>query len=84
MRAGEAADQPGSLEAVQAARDAGSVPPGCTDPAVSAAGGNPYGTSLATGSGLEEVPATALAAAPHQGARLADHAALLARTPLPA
>lgn len=47
------------------------VPPGYTDPAVYAAGGNPYGTAHVTG-----MPATApseetLAAARHQGARLA-------------
>ncbi|MFG1922770.1 NAD(P)H:quinone oxidoreductase [Cryptosporangium sp. NPDC048952] len=43
------------------------VPPGFTDPAVSAAGGNPYGTS-STGEGPD---AAALAAARYQGQRLA-------------
>ena len=43
------------------------VPPGYTDPAVYAAGGNPYGTS-ATGGGAD---ATALEAARFQGRRLA-------------
>ena len=42
------------------------VPPGYTDPAVTAAGGNPYGTSTANGTTAES-----LAAAHHQGARLA-------------
>ncbi|GIM90726.1 TrpR-binding protein WrbA [Paractinoplanes toevensis] len=43
------------------------VPPGFTDPAVSAAGGNPYGTA-ATGQGAD---AAALEAARYQGRRLA-------------
>jgi NAD(P)H dehydrogenase (quinone) len=43
------------------------VPPGYTDPAVSAAGGNPYGTSAVNGP-TEAV----LAAARHQGRRLAQ------------
>ncbi|HZR53543.1 MAG TPA: NAD(P)H-dependent oxidoreductase [Streptosporangiaceae bacterium] len=43
------------------------VPTGYTDPVVYAAGGNPYGTSLATGSGSE---AAALDAARYQGQRL--------------
>lgn len=42
------------------------VPPGYTDPAVSAAGGNPYGTSAVGGASAE-----ALDAARHQGRRLA-------------
>ena len=48
------------------------VPPGYTDPAVYAAGGNPYGTSVAgsrTGDGPD---ATALEAARYQGRRLAE------------
>jgi hypothetical protein len=49
------------------------VPPGYTDPAVYAAGGNPYGTSFVNASpsgGLPD-PAT-LSAARHQGRRLAQ------------
>jgi NAD(P)H dehydrogenase (quinone) len=49
------------------------VPPGFTDPAVYAAGGNPYGTSFVTGPPTGEGPdAPALAAARYQGRRLAD------------
>jgi NAD(P)H dehydrogenase (quinone) len=48
------------------------VPPGYTDPVVSAAGGNPYGTS-ASGPPTEDGPgAAALAAARYQGRRLAQ------------
>ncbi|AXE22250.1 NAD(P)H dehydrogenase [Streptomyces globosus] len=54
------------------------VAPGFTDPAVFAAGGNPYGTSHPGGSG--PVTEEALAAARHQGARLARFAARLAAT----
>ncbi len=43
------------------------VPPGYTDPAVSAAGGNPYGTSSVT-----NADAAALEAARFQGRRLAE------------
>jgi NAD(P)H dehydrogenase (quinone) len=54
------------------------VPPGYTDPAVYAAGGNPYGTSFvasaADGTGPD---AAALEAARHQGRRLARTAARL-------
>src|SRR5919206_2523602 len=49
------------------------VPPGYTDAAVGAAGGNPYGTAHASGAGA---PGDAvLAAARHQGRRLARVAA---------
>ncbi len=48
------------------------VPPGYTDPAVSAAGGNPYGAS-ASGPPTGDGPDSAvLAAARHQGGRLAQ------------
>jgi NAD(P)H dehydrogenase (quinone) len=48
------------------------VPPGYTDPAVYAAGGNPYGTSV-TGPPTADGPdATALEAARYQGRRLAQ------------
>jgi NAD(P)H dehydrogenase (quinone) len=51
------------------------VPPGYTDPAVTAAGGNPYGTAHPSGAGA---PGEAvLAAARHQGQRLARIAARL-------
>ncbi|WP_433893265.1 NAD(P)H:quinone oxidoreductase [Streptomyces sp. CA-111067] len=53
------------------------VPPGYTDPLLFAAGGNPYGTSWASGSG--ELPDEAtLAAADYQGRHLADIAGRLA------
>jgi len=49
------------------------VPPGFTDPVVSAAGGNPYGASYVTGSSDGRGPdAAALAAARYQGRRLAQ------------
>jgi NAD(P)H dehydrogenase (quinone) len=52
------------------------VPPGYTDPAVSAAGGNPYGTAHPSGDGP---PGEAtLAAARYQGRRLVRIGALLA------
>lgn len=47
------------------------VPPGFTDPVVSAAGGNPYGASYATGTSGDGPDAPALAAARYQGRRLA-------------
>ncbi len=53
------------------------VPPGYTDAAIGAAGGNPYGASYASdgnGADIELV----LAAARHQGARLAQYAAAIA------
>lgn len=46
------------------------VPPGYTDPAVSAAGGNPYGTSFVTGPRGTGPDDAALAAARFQGRRL--------------
>ena len=51
--------------------------PGYTDQSLFAAGGNPYGTSYASGSG-EPVSDEAKAAARIQGRRLADFAARLA------
>ncbi|NUS16098.1 MAG: NAD(P)H:quinone oxidoreductase, partial [Streptomyces sp.] len=43
------------------------VPPGFTDPAVHAAGGNPYGASAVTGPGGDGAGPAALDAARHQG-----------------
>lgn len=54
------------------------VPPGYTDPAVSQGGGNPYGTSWTSGDGEPPTDAV-LAAARHQGRRLAEVACVLAR-----
>jgi NAD(P)H dehydrogenase (quinone) len=48
------------------------VPPGYTDPAVYAAGGNPYGTSYASGPTGDGPDATTLEAARYQGRRLAE------------
>lgn len=48
------------------------VPPGFTDQAVYAAGGNPYGTSFVTGPSGDGPDAAALDAARHQGLRLAQ------------
>jgi NAD(P)H dehydrogenase (quinone) len=48
------------------------VPPGYTDPAVYAAGGNPYGTSALTGLAGDGPDAAALDAARYQGRRLAQ------------
>lgn len=54
------------------------VPPGYTDPAVYAAGGNPYGTAAVTGPPTGGDPdAAALAAARYQGRRLAETATRL-------
>ncbi|GAB2441646.1 NAD(P)H:quinone oxidoreductase [Nocardia tengchongensis] len=53
------------------------VPPGFTDPAVSAAGGNPYGTSYVTGPDGGGPDEAALEAAAYQGSRLARIAARL-------
>jgi NAD(P)H dehydrogenase (quinone) len=53
------------------------VPPGFTDPVVSAAGGNPYGTSYATGPSGDGPDAAALEAARCQGRRLAQVTARL-------
>ncbi len=47
------------------------VPPGFTDPAVYAAGGNPYGASFVTGPTGDGPDAAALEAARYQGRRLA-------------
>lgn len=49
------------------------VPPGYTHPVVAEAGGNPYGAAYASGGRGAELDA-ALAAARHQGARLARYA----------
>lgn len=52
------------------------VPPGYTDPAVGEAGGNPYGTAFPSGAGR---PSEAvLAAARHQGRRLARFTGVIA------
>ncbi|QNE21444.1 NAD(P)H:quinone oxidoreductase [Kribbella qitaiheensis] len=48
------------------------VPPGYTDPAVYAAGGNPYGTSFVAGPNGDSPDAAALEAARYQGRRLAQ------------
>jgi NAD(P)H dehydrogenase (quinone) len=53
------------------------VPPGYSDPLLYAAGGNPYGTSYASGDGDSPIPAPILAAARYQGQRLAEYAAKL-------
>jgi NAD(P)H dehydrogenase (quinone) len=61
------------------------LPPDTTDPVVIAAGGNPYGTSYATGRAGDDggvVPDAILAAARAQGRRLARYAALLASEPV--
>ena len=58
------------------------VPPGYTNPAVFEAGGNPYGTAFPSGSGP---PSEAvLAAARHQGRRLAAFSAVLSGAAVPA
>ena len=52
------------------------VPPGYTDPAIFAAGGNPYGTTVsATGQG---VPEEAKGAIRHQARRLVEFAGKIA------
>lgn len=53
------------------------VPPGYTDPALFAAGGNPYGTAWTSGQDSTKPDAAALQAARIQGARLARVAAAL-------
>lgn len=53
------------------------VPPGYTDPSISKAGGNPYGTSYTDPRG-GTLPDEVLAAARFQGARLARYAGVLA------
>jgi NAD(P)H dehydrogenase (quinone) len=61
------------------------VPPGYTDPVLYGAGGNPYGTSFATGVDGRRPDEAALAAARHQGRRLAEITArLTAGQPHPA
>ena len=55
------------------------VPPGYTDELLSAAGGNPYGVSHATGPEGDEPSAEVLAAARYQGRRLAEIGMRLAR-----
>ena len=52
------------------------VPPGYTDPLLSASGGNPYGVSWPSGGGEGPDEAT-LEAASYQGRRLAEVAAKL-------
>ncbi|WP_341250129.1 NAD(P)H:quinone oxidoreductase [Euzebya pacifica] len=59
------------------------VPPGYTDDSVAAAGGNPYGTTHVSGGGAADLDAV-LAAARHQGARLARVAAVLRQLRRPA
>ncbi|MDI3389577.1 flavodoxin family protein [Streptomyces sp. B-S-A8] len=59
------------------------VPPGFTDPSVAAAGGNPYGTTQVTDTGMV-ASAAALAAAAHQGRRTATAGRLLRRAWQPA
>ncbi|MGK5544584.1 flavodoxin family protein [Streptomyces sp. URMC 127] len=59
------------------------VPPGYSDPAVFAAGGNPYGTTHSRTAGALPT-AQALAAARHQGRRTALAGALLRREPVAA
>ena len=57
------------------------VPPGYTDPVVGEAGGNPYGTAFPSAGGR---PTEAvLAAARHQGRRLAMYTAVLTEARLP-
>lgn len=53
------------------------VPPGYTSPDPYSAGGNPYGTSHASGGASDPLPDDVVAAAKHQGARLAQVARLL-------
>lgn len=53
------------------------VPPGYTDESIYAAGGNPYGTAWPAGTNSAPPDEAHLAAARHQGRRLAEKAALL-------
>jgi NAD(P)H dehydrogenase (quinone) len=53
------------------------VPPGYTDPAVFAAGGNPYGVSFTDTQGKGLIPETTLAAARYLGARVTRFAIVL-------
>lgn len=57
------------------------VPPGYTDPAVGEAGGNPYGTAFPSAGGRPTE--TVLAAARHQGRRLATYTAALKEARVP-
>jgi NAD(P)H dehydrogenase (quinone) len=57
------------------------VPPGYTNPAVFAAGGNPYGTAFPSGAGPPNE--NVLAAARHQGRRLAAFASVLTGASVP-
>ena len=52
------------------------VPPGYTSP-VMFAGGSPYGATATTGPNNDQMPETALAAARHQGARVATVTAMI-------
>lgn len=54
------------------------VPPGYTDPAIYASGGNPYGVSWASGQGGERPDEATLTSARYQGRRLAQVTAKLA------
>jgi NAD(P)H dehydrogenase (quinone) len=53
------------------------VPPGFTDPAVTGAGGNPYGVSFTDGMDGKPVPEEILAAARHLGGRVTRVATVL-------
>lgn len=53
------------------------IPPGYTNPIIFESGGNPYGTSFASGSGGKPVDDRTLATARYQGQRLAYYADLL-------
>ena len=53
------------------------VPPGYTDDSIFAAGGNPYGAAWPSGQSGTPPDEAALAAASHQGKRLAEKATLL-------
>jgi NAD(P)H dehydrogenase (quinone) len=57
------------------------VPPGFTHPVVTAAGGNPYGTSYVSMPGDDSVSGEALLAAHYQGYRLAQYARRLVARP---
>jgi NAD(P)H dehydrogenase (quinone) len=57
------------------------VPPGFTHPVVTAAGGNPYGTSYVSQPGDDSVSGEALLAAHYQGYRLAQYARRLVAGP---
>lgn len=57
------------------------VPPGYTDPSVGEAGGNPYGAAYSSSG--DRPKDSVLAAARHQGRRLAHYAAVIAASPAP-